>query len=601
MSDMVHSSDEFYDIFCEQCNLHGTYANADGFCVNCSEYMCKMCLMYHNRYMPEHTQQDARHMPTDFCAEKCSTHPRLLIKFYCQTCEEFACNECKTESHKNCDNIGHISSFVTRDTVTENIEDVKEYMNYLHVKLKESQRKVDFNTEMISLQEIDAKKTMYMHREKMKKTLQDMKQEIVEAYNQEIQDAEEILRELRQKREETIAQFNEKEAILEKNLKVAENNMEEKIEQTKDADLTKLSGIEQKHRDIASDLEKMSLVIESKQKSSERCSTFIAVKTSQKALENFEEDIKQMTTSSDTSEFKVSPEANGFTFDTVETTTKFFSYKEIVKPIHKSKSAVRLSELQIKPVIYTSLCLLNDNQLLVTDNKNCSIYVIEDLLENKILSALHMPSAPWGIAKVTDNEVVVTFPEPGIVKFLTFSETMTVTKTQDVKVGYECYGVTYGRNRLIVSYLDPARVQILDMSGNVLKCFDEHVGQGIRLSSPKHLAVSPNKRFIYISDCNENIVASMTFDGKLKALYKDDQLAAPFQLTVDGEGLVYICGRGSNNVHQLSADLTRIKLLVDEKQKLLKPVSVAVCENVKRLYIGAFNSNVIEVFQLTLE
>jgi DNA-binding beta-propeller fold protein YncE len=281
--------------------------------------------------------------------------------------------------------------------------------------------------------------------------------------------------------------------------------------------------------------------------------------------------------------------------DTIEKTSNFFSINEKVKPTHTEKSAVHLSELPIKSVMYTSLCLLNENQLVIIDNKNCSIYIIEDLLENKILSALPMPSAPWGVAKVNDNEVVITFPELGVARFLTLSDTMTVMKTEDVKVGYECYGITCGRKRLVVTYLDPARVKILDMSGNVLKCFDE---SAITISSPKHLALSPNKRYIYISDNNKNIVISMTFDGKVKAIYKDDQLAAPIQLAVDREGLVYVCGRGSNNVHQLSADLKKMKLLVDDKHNLVKPVSIALCENVDRLYLGTFNSNVIQVFSL---
>ncbi|XP_053399921.1 uncharacterized protein LOC128557134 [Mercenaria mercenaria] len=597
MSDITHASDEVPEMFCEQCEQHSVYAAAEGFCVDCSEYMCKTCLVYHKRYMPGHTQQDTSTMSHDYCVEKCSIHPKLLLKFYCQTCEKFACTDCKINDHKNCEHVGHISTFVSHVENKEALEDIKEYIDYLKGDLEEMQKKISQNTEHISLQEINAKKTMYVHREKMKKNLQDMKQEMVDIYDTEINDAEEILRELRQKREETIECFNAKENILEKNLKEAEMDMEQKIEDTKVADLTKLSNIEQKNTDIANDLEKMILNLEQKQKSGERCSTFIAVKTSQKVLESFEDDMKELKDNSNTSDFKVEAEANSFTFETVDSTKKFFSYKKIEKS-RKQQSAVHHSQLQIKPVHYTSLCLLNESKLLITDYKNSMIYAFEDLLENKLLSALQMPSAPWGITKVNDNEVAITFPELGIVRFLEFSEMMTVMKTKDVKVGYECYGIACGRNRLIISYLDPSRVKILDMSGNVLKCFDKNSEDSPSFSSPRHLALSPNKRLIYVSDRDNNSVTSMTFDGKVKAIYKDNQLTAPFQLAVDREGLVYVCGRGSNNVHQLSSDLTKINILLNDKHELVKPVSVALCEDENRLYIGSFSCNNIQVFEL---
>jgi DNA-binding beta-propeller fold protein YncE len=212
-----------------------------------------------------------------------------------------------------------------------------------------------------------------------------------------------------------------------------------------------------------------------------------------------------------------------------------------------------------------------------------------------------MPSNPWAVAKIDNNKVAVTFPRLGIIKLITFSKSMTVTNTEDIKVGQGCHGVAYSNNKLIVSFTDsPATVKILDMSGKVQKIFDkDHHGKYL-FADPHFLTISADNKIIYVSDAMKNCVLGLTFDGNVMDIYKDYQLNKPCQLTVDRSGAMFICGYCSHNIHQLSSDPTKVKILLDEEQGMNGPVGVAYCHGNNRLYVSQLDDN-IKVFDLSLE
>jgi hypothetical protein len=76
-------------------------------------------------------------------------------------------------------------------------------------------------------------------------------------------------------------------------------------------------------------------------------------------------------------------------------------------------------------------------------------------------------------------------------------------------------------------------------------------------------------------------VIGLTFDGKV--IYSDDHLDKPCQVTVDMSGTVFVCGLWSDNIHQLSTDLTKVKILLNKKQEIKSPVGVAYGQNKKQI------------------
>jgi DNA-binding beta-propeller fold protein YncE len=221
----------------------------------------------------------------------------------------------------------------------------------------------------------------------------------------------------------------------------------------------------------------------------------------------------------------------------------------------------------------------------------------------KCLKEITFNSKPWGITKVSDHKVAVTFPDERKIRLITFSEEMEVLDTTEIPGHGRCFGIAYSYEHLVVShYLKcPGSVKILNMSGEIVKSFDKDDDSQDLLKVPLYLALSPDNTMIYVSDQYRNTVTCLNFDGKVTAIYKDDQLNYPYQLAVDEYGSVYVCGHYSNNVHQLSCDLTKVKILLDKSHDILRSTSIAYCLNTKRLFVEMNYNKKIKVFGVSLE
>ncbi|XP_045187904.2 uncharacterized protein LOC123545656 [Mercenaria mercenaria] len=96
----IKDSDELKEIYCESCyrdELKGSCA--DGFCVNCVEYLCATCIRYHKKHLADHVLHNKSNMPQEICYEHCELHPNEPIKFYCDSCDVFACSSCNVKMH----------------------------------------------------------------------------------------------------------------------------------------------------------------------------------------------------------------------------------------------------------------------------------------------------------------------------------------------------------------------------------------------------------------------------------------------------------------------------------------------------------------------
>ena len=87
---------------------------ATSFCVNCHEYLCTNCKIYHRRLgaLRNHTLLTGDDFPTidppkrqDDAYKiigKCPDHPKEEIKFYCQNHDALYCAVCNVLSHAHC-------------------------------------------------------------------------------------------------------------------------------------------------------------------------------------------------------------------------------------------------------------------------------------------------------------------------------------------------------------------------------------------------------------------------------------------------------------------------------------------------------------------
>ena len=139
-------SEIVFDFFCEICNDFDKHVEAEGYCVDCGEYLCGPCYNAHGRTRATrcHVLKDKDHMPTDtplstdrvcmYINTKCKFHSAKIIKYYCKSHDVLGCSTCFVEKHRGCSDIESIAD------VSVNILDNQEFKDFID-KLQSMQRK----------------------------------------------------------------------------------------------------------------------------------------------------------------------------------------------------------------------------------------------------------------------------------------------------------------------------------------------------------------------------------------------------------------------------------------------------------------------------
>ncbi|XP_060567489.1 E3 ubiquitin-protein ligase TRIM71-like [Ruditapes philippinarum] len=151
----MEGSDEFCEIFCEPCEKAQQQTIAEGFCVDCSEYLCGQCFNHHKRFklFEHHVLQDKNSMPLDpkhivskyVCTSKCQVHADEVTKYICKTCDKIGCNVCMTIDHRSCDGVKYIPDEVKKAETSAEIQefakmidDMIEEQTKLYVKIDQN-------------------------------------------------------------------------------------------------------------------------------------------------------------------------------------------------------------------------------------------------------------------------------------------------------------------------------------------------------------------------------------------------------------------------------------------------------------------------------
>ncbi|XP_056004091.1 tripartite motif-containing protein 45-like [Ostrea edulis] len=110
---------------CDACLRENESENAIGFCLSCTEYLCKMCTKYHKRQLlsRDHTicqlneMKSSNIFPESGNIHSCPKHKRETVKFFCNDHQQSCCSVCIGTSHRKCESI---------DTVEDAAKNIKQ-------------------------------------------------------------------------------------------------------------------------------------------------------------------------------------------------------------------------------------------------------------------------------------------------------------------------------------------------------------------------------------------------------------------------------------------------------------------------------------------
>ncbi|XP_060578289.1 uncharacterized protein LOC132735365 [Ruditapes philippinarum] len=590
---LTQDSDEIKEMYCEECDRHGDgYATAVAFCVDCVDYICVTCQRYHKRQFKTHKIQDSNSMPQDFYFEKCSTHPGQLVKFFCSECSKEACKECKDNEHVNCSDVSHLPTVASDIQKSDELRNFSKNMDQLSKNIKDTEKLLDAKCEVIKKQEENATYACKEQSNKLISTYKQHHQDLIDNFDKKMEDT---IAKLKKERSELVQMLSEKGRKFEEKVGKAESNMKEEVVKTN----TDFKKVKSEHLYLVGNLKALTVDLEQAQKLGKNCELFIKLKLVKQMCKQIQVTTNQIQHSY-IQQYKLNISDIPPKVKSLENQTRFFSLDKVHASAEERKITFNC-DINHEFASITSLLVLSEHTLLALSYKRCSLVIFRlEKSKAEYIKETKFNISPWGIAKVSDNKIAVTFPYEEKIRLITFSEEMEVLDTTEIPGHGRCFGIAYSNNHLVVSYRYTGSLEILSMSGKIVKLFDKDDNDQNRSTFPHYLTVSPDNTMIYVSDCGRYSVTCLNFDGMLKSIYKDDQLKFPHQLAVDEYGSVYVCGRDSNNVHQLSCDLTKVKIL-DKSHGIDTPTSIAYCQNTKRLFVGMNESSKIKVFSVSLE
>ncbi|KAL3853140.1 hypothetical protein ACJMK2_016710 [Sinanodonta woodiana] len=209
--------------------------------------------------------------------------------------------------------------------------------------------------------------------------------------------------------------------------------------------------------------------------------------------------------------------------------------------------------------------LENDHVLLV-DNANEKLKLFTT--DGDLLSELELSSAPWDVTIINASTAATTLPDEKTVLLVNINNEC-ITPIEQFKTSCKCYGIAYSYSEKTLAvtcdtaYNEKASIKILTVGGKELKeLVTDNTGQ-VLFNSPSYVASNPFTNDIYVTDETNNTVTGLTLDGSLRFRYTENYLKLPTGVAADSHGCVYICGNGSCDVHQLSREGKRIKILLD--------------------------------------
>ncbi|XP_060604388.1 uncharacterized protein LOC132757199 [Ruditapes philippinarum] len=530
------SSEEYIPNICEHCDSNGKRAEADGFCVDCSEYLCNCCLLYHAKYKPEHSTKSKDEMPQDVRFEKCLKHHIKQMKYFCTECNNFACAECIT-------NEGCYHEDGCRN------------------KTWTSLYKVAWENK-VSKTQVDTK--------------------LAEATDK-LANIEDTIDKLTTKRKDKIRE----------SIKQHRQKLESKIKELECHFLKKSDEIENTFKpsidSLSCNVQSMKTMLRSVDSQSDNCcSNFIAVKNMDRSIAPVEKGLECLKKQTEIMayEFKANPSR---IVDKSDFGNILFSETFLTKTAcYKNDIDVNLYYRWIYPTNMNDVLIKDD--LLVVVAYMCSAIVLVDPIKQNVLSQLFMSSSPKSAVSINGAGIAVALPLDGKIKLFDIINSEFVDRKKDIEVEKDCCSLAYSKSQccLYVSYKEPtSKITILNETGKVVRLLDRDCLGNKLFMSPRYIILSLDEESLYVSDAHRDAVVKIHSDGRIGAVFKDEELNRPRGLAIDEHGTVFVAGMYSNNIFQLTSNLTKIGILLGSKD-VYGPLSIAIDKHTEKgcLYVG---------------
>lgn len=523
------------DTVCTPCEKIEDPKPAEQWCLECSEALCHLCAAHHHvlKATDSHSvvkltelknhQGSSRHEEIIQCHE----HLGHLLENYCVDHNKVACSECARTEHKTCETV------ISIDKVAGEIRNSFEALKLLD-KLKECMEE----TECIVLDRKRTTDKLNAAKENVLKKVKKVREEI----NRALDELESIFKEdLQSTHSQVINALDDQIGrchLLQKAVDSSKGVLQAAIEHGTDNELFVVA-----HR-MEREFHKYETVLEKESKNLHDMNYDFEL--------NYE--IEHVLLALD--------EIGSVKVNRVPTIVSPF-IKKHATPVTRFDATSPMDE---RCAELTGGTFLPDDRLMLVDNANRKLKLFTP--DGDPLCEFELSSPPWDITCIPGGMAAVTLPSEKKV-MLVSGMNDCITPVEQFNTSGKCYGIAYSyySKDLVVACDTPgdglATVKVVSLAGEEIRdiAIGEN-GQSI-ITRPSYVATSPFDADVYVSDECNNTIIGVTMNGELRFQHSHPYLKLPVGIAADNHGCIYVCGNGSCDIHQLSRDGQRIRLLAD--------------------------------------
>ncbi|VDI49608.1 Hypothetical predicted protein [Mytilus galloprovincialis] len=254
----------------------------------------------------------------------------------------------------------------------------------------------------------------------------------------------------------------------------------------------------------------------------------------------------------------------------------FGQLSETVKPCQVQYKSKKFQQAQIITEKIKHIVKFEKDTEVKLKAGDCKDYETEIILS----------SNPYGVVVLPGTErAVVTLPAEESIQFI---NTANMTKDDKVKVGFTCFSITAGRDRIYVGGMN-GTIKVLDINGTFLHIIKQ--GSGVIF-------------FLVYDDCHAqffvrspNKLQCFKLDGTL--VYSKD-VSGTAGVTRDRQGNIYCGGYRTSNIQRMSSDGENCEEMLKEDDGIDRPYGMCFNNDFTKLFVINNSQNVSVCIQLKI-
>ena len=559
------SSDESFAIDCDPCDYNQISKKAAGYCQECEEYLCEPCKTAHEKLKltRSHKLLSGELMPPKRSARKGAVLDTVLcscmkneVSVYCKEHCSLVCVNCGALHHRRCrtNDIGDISKDFDVDSTEETIDN----WNELNEKITSLHERRETDLSNLSLEAKDCRDRAKQFREELSIKLESMEAKTLsEIDTLETQETKTITQQL-------------------DTCKAARNSL---------------------------DTDRRNLILAKER--NDRQSIFvydIQLSQSVKSLTTITDEITKEVYQPHIS-FECNPTIT-FTGDQDLGTVKCHTSRIPQQKGFDEMSVTARNQVNVKvpsdakDACITGSAFLPSGQLILCDCNNKKLKLLDENLQMK--DSIDVPGQPWDIAVVNQHQVIVTFLVQQYLQFIQVTPSLALGHTVDL--GMECRGVTVSRESIYISFSESrgeGKIGIFDLSGKkkrIIGPYNDKDGK-VLIKWPHYIAVSNDEKIFVRGGSTTPTVYCLESSGNDLYTVSNTLFKACRGISVDENENLLVCDENSHKVFLITKDGKEVREFLTEKDGLYRPFTVSFRRSDGTLVVGGGHNNIL-VFTL---